>query len=215
MDRERRFLWAPGMKQAEDEKRCEKLAGYIRLMCTEPGGWCVIGARGEAAAANAMRSLAWASEIGKSPIDFKVRWEEELNDERSLRFFCEIRETWTEWKKRWTMVDTPEKPLVVTPHTDVTKLSTAVVVRHRKFAGAAIKMKAQHDTVLSTAAKALATIPSTGREEVGKELSCVIRWPRLKETEKDEALKMHVFGHVMWRDEGHGFQGFHHAAENM
>ncbi|CAL1143147.1 unnamed protein product [Cladocopium goreaui] len=96
------------------------------------------------------------------------------------------------------MVDTPEKPLVVTPHTDVTKLSTAVVVRHRKFAGAAIKMKAQHDTVLSTAAKALATIPSTGREEVGKELSCVIRWPRLKETEKDEAQSMEI----SWRYSG-------------
>eukprot|EP00434_Breviolum_minutum_P026878 symbB.v1.2.023759.t1/scaffold2149.1/size87894/4 len=193
-----RFCWAPGRQasqpsQGDDEKCWEKLAGKIRSLCTERGGWCVIGARGETATANAMRSLAWASEIGLSPVVFKVRWHEEPKDERSLRFYCSIHETWREWKQRWSVVKTPEKPLIVTPHTFVDKLSIATSMRQRKFGGAAIEMRVQHDPVLSTAAKALATLPSTAREELADDLSCVIRWPSFQQEKAGKT----IYGHVM------------------
>ncbi|CAK9003876.1 unnamed protein product [Durusdinium trenchii] len=206
-----RILWAPGMRQVGDDQCHVRLGGKIRLMCTEPNGYCVVGARGEVAVANAMRSLAWASEVAQSPLDFKVRWQEEPGDMRSLRFFCDIPETWTQWKQRWAMVEIPEndknekKPLDVTPYTDVTKLSIAISMRHRKYSGAAIKMNPMNDTVLSIVAKALASLPHTGREEVAHELSCVIKWPGLKKDSKDlkdskqiQAGKF-IYGHVMWR----------------
>ncbi|CAK9102946.1 unnamed protein product [Durusdinium trenchii] len=179
-----RILWAPGMRQVGDDQCHVRLGGKIRLMCTEPNGYCVVGARGEVAVANAMRSLAWASEVAQSPLDFKVRWQEEPGDMRSLRFFCDIPETWTQWKQR---------------------LSIAISMRHRKYSGAAIKMNPMNDTVLSIVAKALASLPHTGREEVAHELSCVIKWPGLKKDSKDlkdskqiQAGKF-IYGHVMWR----------------
>ncbi|CAE7316009.1 ubiB [Symbiodinium natans] len=107
-----------------------------------------------------------ASEVAKSPIEFMVRWHEEPEG-RALRFRCQIHETWSLWKQRWfhEMDTRVRKPLAVTPTTDVEKLASAMAVSHRKFGGVALKLNPKNDTVLSIAAKALATTPRKAHRE--------------------------------------------------
>eukprot|EP00440_Ansanella_granifera_P039985 gb/GFBE01043368.1/.p1 GENE.gb/GFBE01043368.1/~~gb/GFBE01043368.1/.p1 ORF type:complete len:247 (+),score=49.89 gb/GFBE01043368.1/:1-741(+) len=190
------LLWAPGQYQEHDDKRYERLAGKIGLKCREYNGYCVIGARGEAAVANALRGLARASELGKSPVEFRVRWHEDPGDERSLRFYAEICETWSDFKKRWAANKETPKPLEVTPHTSVHKLATAVVINQRKIGGAALKLNYKNDTVMSIAGKALASLPHLAHhEDLGCGLVCIMRWPSIA---NPEASKF-VYAHVLWK----------------
>mmetsp|Transcript_1144 Transcript_1144/g.2317 ORF Transcript_1144/g.2317 Transcript_1144/m.2317 type:complete len:254 (+) Transcript_1144:44-805(+) len=191
------LLWAPGAaSKGSDEQRFDRLAGKIGVQCRDLRGHSVIGARGEAALANALRGLARASELGKSPVEFRARWHEDPGDERSIRFYAEICETWTDFKKRWAALKETPRAFQVTPHTSVHKLATAVVTNQRKIGGAALKLNYKNDTVMATAGKVLATLPHlTQHEDLGCGLVCVIRWPMIA---TPEASKF-VYAHVFWR----------------
>ncbi|CAE8634302.1 unnamed protein product [Polarella glacialis] len=195
------------------------LALGASLQCRDFEGYCVIGARGEAASANALRSLARASELGKSPIEFRARWHEDPGDERSLRFYAEICETWSDFKKRWKAIDGTPRVLPVTPHTSVHQLATAVATDQRKVGGVALKLNHKNATVMAIAAKVLATLPHLAQnEEIGCGLVCVLRWPMI---EKPEAAKF-VYAHVSWRkpevekgEKGHDEAGRQVADQKM
>lgn len=178
------ILWAPGGKA--EESQTDRLAGKIGVLCRDGEGLCVVGARGELPAARVLRAVAKASERGKSAIEFRVRWQEEASDERSLRFYTEIRETWREFKRRWAAL--PERPtvLIVTPKSNVHRVATAAATEQRYKRGVALKLDARNDSVLSTAAKVLATMPHMAQSPaLGASLVCVARWPSLQKSGDD------------------------------
>eukprot|EP00930_Biecheleria_cincta_P095690 TRINITY_DN87632_c0_g1_i1.p1 TRINITY_DN87632_c0_g1~~TRINITY_DN87632_c0_g1_i1.p1 ORF type:complete len:234 (-),score=30.05 TRINITY_DN87632_c0_g1_i1:566-1267(-) len=188
------LLWAPGAAQARNVDD-DRFAGKIGLQCRNYEGHCVIGARGEAATANAIRGIAKASELGKSPVEFRARWHEEPNDERSLRFFADISDTWTVFKKRWAALEKKPQLLQVTPNTSVHNLATAVVTEQRKLGGSAMKLNPKNDTVLAIAAKTLATLPHLAQhEDIGGNLVCVLRWPRIQSD-----TPTFVYAHIFWK----------------
>lgn len=181
-------LWPPGRKAPESQT--DLLAGKIGTICRSTSGLCVIGARGELSTARAMRALAKGSDLGKSPLEFRVRWHEEPNDERSLRFYTEIRYTWTAFKKSWKRMGGEVRVLTVTPHTSVHKLATAVVIEERRSDAVALKLNSLNDSVLATAAKALATLPHLAQMEArGADLVCVLRWPTSQEA-------LYLYAHI-------------------
>eukprot|EP00933_Yihiella_yeosuensis_P043425 TRINITY_DN38226_c0_g1_i1.p1 TRINITY_DN38226_c0_g1~~TRINITY_DN38226_c0_g1_i1.p1 ORF type:complete len:268 (+),score=59.70 TRINITY_DN38226_c0_g1_i1:60-863(+) len=193
---QQQLLWAP----ATQDDAFERLAGKIGVQCRNFKSYCVVGARGDKAVANALRSIARASELGKSPVEFRARWQEDPGDERSLRFYAEISETWSDFKKNWKELgkasDQQPKVLSVTPNTIVHKLATAVVMEQKSVGGAALQLNPKNDKVLSIGAKALATLPHLAQnEEIGCNLVCVLRWPSMK----SEAAGKFIFAHVFWR----------------
>lgn len=194
------ILWAPGEKASED--KTDRLAGKIGILCREDKGrYCIVGSRGRLPSARAMRALAKAGELGKSPIQFQTRWHEEADDSRALRFYAELFLTWKEFKEK--MAAFPERPthLSVTPHTDVHGLATAIVMEQRKKGSVVIRLKTTNDAVCYTCARALATLPHVAQsEERGAELVAVARWPSLQEsvdTRNSEAEFMYV--HVLMK----------------
>lgn len=173
------LLWSPG--ELAREEQVDRLAGKIGVLCRDGEGLCIIGARGEVSTARAMRALARASEVGKSPIEFKVRWQEDEGGQRSIRFYAEMPYSWTEFKRRWSrlrkQLKTDLPMLSVTPRTGVHKLATALASQQRQKGAAVIRLNYNNNTVMSIAAKALATLPHLAQSEhLGASLVCIIRW---------------------------------------
>lgn len=169
------ILWSPGGDR--DDERIRRLAGKIGILCRDGEGLCVVGARGEASTAHAVRALATGSELGKSPVEFRARWQEEDEQARSLRFYCELRYTWTAFKEMWKPFNGKARVLPVTPHTGVHRLATALVTEQRVKGAAVLKLNYSNDSVLNIAAKALATMPHLAQNAaLGSSLVCVVRW---------------------------------------
>lgn len=168
-------LWS--LKAEADDAQIQRLAGKIGLLCRDGEGLCVVGARGEASTAHALRAIAAASELGKSPVEFRVRWHEDPGEERSLRFYGEMRYPWTAFKSMWKGFGKEVNVRSVTPHTDVHRLATALAMEQRFRGAVALKLHYANSTVLSVAAKALATLPYVQQYEArGAAIVCVLRW---------------------------------------
>eukprot|EP00929_Paragymnodinium_shiwhaense_P077545 TRINITY_DN39937_c0_g1_i1.p1 TRINITY_DN39937_c0_g1~~TRINITY_DN39937_c0_g1_i1.p1 ORF type:complete len:206 (-),score=45.55 TRINITY_DN39937_c0_g1_i1:3-620(-) len=192
-------------KLRADKGQIHRLASKIGHTCRDESGdgKCVVGAMGEIPIANAFRALAEASELGKSPVEVRVRWEEEEGDERSLRFHTELRQNynWKAFKERWSGLRQKPAVLTVTPHTNVHRLGTALVTEQKKKGGVAIKLSHSSDYVLAIAAKALATMPHLAQtERLGGALVCVLRWPRLRESLVQEDVdNKFIYAHILER----------------
>lgn len=196
-------IWSPGAKAAESQT--DRLVGKIGALCKKYGSGFVLGSKGELATARAVRALAKASENRKSPLEFRVEWhvdpsEVPGNTSRSLRFHAELRYTWSHFRRRWDLLSLSKKAeskvLPVTPHTDVSRLATALATEERKAGRAALKLNPSSDAVLNVAAKALATLPHLQPQAntKGPELVCVMRWPATGDA-------LWVYAHLFRRSE--------------
>lgn len=202
-------LWSPGEKA--DETQTQRLAGKIGILCRDSQSVCVVGARGELPTARAMRAIAQASELGLSALEVQAFWHRDPGDERSLRLRVERRYPWTSFKRRWAASFAGKVQLLpVTPHTDVHRLALALVTEQRKVGGVVLKLNPKNSTVMSIAAKALATLPHVATDEVRQRgssseplrqealaapLVCVLRWPKIQNV---EAAKF-VYAHLLKR----------------
>lgn len=183
-------LWAPGEQANEDQT--DRLAGKIGMLCRDGQGLCVVGSRGEVPTARAMRALAKASEWSKSPVEFRVRWHEDPENARSLRFYSEIRYSYTDFKRKWRSWPEPPRKLAVTPDSVVHKVATALCIEERKNGCAVLKLNPQNNKVMAIAAKCLATLPHLSQiPQKGSDMVCVLRWPQ-------SAGAKWVYAHV-WR----------------
>mmetsp|Transcript_56804 Transcript_56804/g.164531 ORF Transcript_56804/g.164531 Transcript_56804/m.164531 type:complete len:247 (-) Transcript_56804:3-743(-) len=201
------ILWAPGI--AAEEEQSDKLAGKIGVLCRNGESPCIVGARGALATARAVRALAKASEFGKSPLEFRVRWHQDSDenrdtDERALRFYIELRYTWTDFKLRWqTLRETSTgghiPMLRVTPHTKVHSLATAMATEQRVKGGVILQLSHSNDAVINIGAKALATLPHVAQTVAkGAALSCVLRW---NQRDRDDNVGKFIYAHVFTRQE--------------
>lgn len=194
-------LWAPGRSACAADVQALTRAIQAR---TAHGGSALIGAKGRASAANALRALARVSRAGGNTVEFCVQWEEEAEKmeqddasstkDFSLRFRVEFG---TDWKS-FRSVGWNTKPLIVANTTDVAALAKALALERRKRGRCIVEIAAGYgeagDARGSIMAKALA---SMFRFTTDRQVAwCVV-------TQKPGyILQVHMAGEDTWRGWG-------------